>query len=344
MKKRVLPPFFLALLTLLTAGVSPSPRACDAVCRVLSDPLRRLLAGVSSLVSFPLAEAALFLFPVLLALLLFLPRKRGNGFFPRALSAAAAFCSLFLLFSVLPARRTSLAAEPVTEDELTAFCTWLAERANREEALLPVFDGQGTPPARDGVGELSDAVTDALRETGLCPTEPKRVKATLFPGLFRRSGLLGYHFAYTGEAVIDPQAPNYTLPFTAAHEAAHQAGVLSEGEASYIAYAALTDSDDPALRYAGWTGALDACLPYLHAQTQTEIVSSLSPRVREDLRLFDLVLPSSGTSDAVEGGNAAAIRLRGGEEPRSYELFPRLACRRYLAFVRGDQAAARAIY
>ena len=35
--------------------------------------------------------------------------------------------------------------------------------------------------------------------------------------------------------MIDPRAPAYTLPFTAAHEAAHQAGILSEGEASYAA-------------------------------------------------------------------------------------------------------------
>ena len=341
MKKSVLPPLFCACIALLVAGVSPSYSACDAVCRYLSDPLRRLFAGVSSLVSFPLAEAALFIFPVLLVLLPFLPKKRSVE---RTTSLAFAFCTLFLLLSVLPARRFARVPGPVSEEELTAFTVWLADRANGEEALLPAFDGQGTPPARESVQELSAAVTDAIRKTGLCPTEPYRVKATLFPGLFRRSGLLGYQFAFTGEAVIDPRAPAYTLPFTAAHEAAHQAGILPEGEASFVAYVALTESTDPALRYAGWTGALDACLPYLPAETQTEIVSSLVSRVREDLGLFDLVLPSSGSAAAVEGSNAAAIRLRGGENVRSYDLFPRLACRRYLALSNGDQAAARAIY
>ena len=42
--------------------------------------------------------------------------------------------------------------------------------------------------------------------------------------------------------------------------------------------------------------------------------------------------------------NAAAIRLRGGEGARSYELFPILACRRYLALAAGDNAALPAIY
>lgn len=343
MKKSVVSPLSLALLALLVAGVSPSPAACDAVCRCFSDPLRRLLAGFFSLVPFPLVEAALFAFPVVLLRILFLPFRRGKTV-DRALSAASLFSALFLLLSFLPARRSAPSPAPVTEEELSAYAVWLADRANREEALLPPSDRPGTPPARATLGELSSAVTAALRDTGLCPTEPIRVKATLFPGLFRRSGLLGYHFALTGEAVIDPRAPAYTLPFTAAHEAAHQAGILSEGEASYAAYVALTGSPDPALRYAGWTGALDATLPLLPAGTQSRIVATLSPRVREDLCLFDAILPSSGGASAVEGSNAAAIRLRGGEEPHSYDLFPRLACRRYLAFVSGDQAAARAIY
>ena len=343
-KKRVLPPLFLALLSLLVAGVSPSPRACDAVCRTLSDPLRRLVVWISSLFSFPLVEAALFVFPVALALILFLPRKRGGDPLGGLLSLAASFSALFLLLSVLPARRSAPSPDPVSEEEFSAYALWLADRANREEALLPASEGEGTPPARATVPELSDAVTAALRETGLCPTEPCRVKATLFPGLFRRSGMLGYQFAFTGEAMIDPRAPAYTLPFTAAHEAAHQAGIVSEGEASFAAYVALTESHDPALRYAGWAGALDGCLPLLPAWTQNKIVSTLSPRVRADLRLYDAVLPSSGSASVVEGSNAAAIRLRGGEEPRSYDLFPRLCCRRYLALVRGDQAAARAIY
>ena len=344
MKKSVFAPLFLSLVALLVAGVSPSSRAVDFVCRILSDPLRRLIAGVSSLFPFPLAEAALLAFPVALGLILFRPRRRGAGSVGRPLSAASLFSALFLLLSFLPARRSAPSPAPVTEEELSAYAVWLADRANREEALLPPSDRPGTPPARATLGELSSAVTAALRDIGLCPTEPIRVKATLFPGLFRRSGLLGYHFALTGEAVIDPRAPAYTLPFTAAHEAAHQAGILSEGEASYAAYVALTGSPDPALRYAGWTGALDATLPLLPAGTQSRIVATLSPRVREDLCLFDAILPSSGGASAVEGSNAAAIRLRGGEEPHSYDLFPRLACRRYLAFVSGDQAAARAIY
>ncbi len=330
---------FSAFCALLTAGASRS--AADVACRLFSDPLRRLLSAFSSLFPFPLFEVALLASPALL----FFAFRRGDPetFFRRVTGAGAILFSLFLLLSVLPARRSQTTDEPVSEIRLTAFASFLADRANREEALLPSSDGEGTPPARKTQGELSDGVTAALSACGLCPASPLRVKKTLFPRLLCRLGLLGYHAAWTGEAVINPTAPAYTLPFTAAHEAAHQAGILSEGEASYAAYVALIQSPDPALRYAGWTGALDACLPLLPDRERCAVVAGLSPRVRTDLSSFDAVLPTGGGARAVEESNAAAIRLRGGEETRSYDLFPYLACRRYLESAR-DQADAPAIY
>ena len=336
-----------ALVSLVTAGVSPVPRACDAVCRVLSDPIRRLLSFLSSLVPFPLFEVAL---PVLFFAFVFAVVRAARGGDLSVLSRrTAAFAgvvfSLFLLLSVLPARRTPPPdPTPPSDADLSAFAAWLSGEANAAEAVLPASQGRGTPPAFPSASDLSSAVSDALRGTGLCPIPPTRVKVSLFPGVLSRLGILGYHTPLSGEAVIDPGAPAYTVPFTAAHEAAHQAGILSEGEASYAAYVALISSPDPALRYAGATGALDAVLPHLSARTRRELLSSLSPRVREDLSLFDEALGAGDHAGVVAGENRAAIRLRGGEEPRSYDLFPILACRRFRLGAAGDADAPSAIY
>ena len=333
---------FFSVIALITAGVSPSPAAANAVCRVLSDPLRKTLFAVSSLFPFPLFEVALLTLP----LVLFLSFWRSDP--PAVLRRALSFCgilfSLFLLLSVVPAKRSAPPdPSPPTDAEIAAFALWLAETANGEASRLHDAAGAGTPPARETVSELSSAVTDALRDSRLCPISPRRVKATLYPGLLSRLGLLGYHATLTGEAVIDPRAPAYTLAFTAAHEAAHQAGIVSEGEASYLAYLALTASPDPALRYAGIAGALDACLPLLSGSALETVLAALSPRVRADLSLYDAALPTGGGAKMVGGSNAAAIRLRDGEEGRSYDLFPILACRRFLSF-RRDAADAPAIY
>ncbi len=341
MKKAAPPLAFLAIIALLTAGVSTSPAACDAVCRVLSDPLRRALTGLSSLVPFPLCELALIALPAVLPLVLY--RAARDPVFPRrATTAVALFFSLFLVLSVLPARRVPPAdPTPPTDAEWIGFAAFLAENANRNAAALPTVSCGGTPPARDTVGELSAAVVARLCEIVPTPTKPIRVKKTLFPRLLSRRGLLGYHAAWTGEAVIVPTAPPYTLAFTAAHEAAHQAGVMTEGEASFAAYLALISSSDPALAYAGYAGALDAVLPLLPPDERGELLAALSPRVREDLSLFDAFLPSGAGAAAVEGSNAAVVRLRGGEERRSYDLFPILACR---SSQKRDQADPPAIY
>lgn len=335
---------FSAILALLTAGASPSPAACGALCRVLSDPLRRALSGLSSLVPFPLCEAVLFALPAVLPIVLF-RAVRDPAFPRRATGAVALFFSFFLVLSVLPSRRVPPAdPTPPGDDEQIAFAAFLAENAERCAAALPSVPGGGTPPARETVGELSREVVARFRARVPTPTEPIRVKRTLFPRLLSRWGLLGYHAAWTGEAVIVPTAPPYTLAFTAAHEAAHQAGVMCEGEASFAAYLALISSPDPALAYAGYAGALDAVLPLLPAAARRDLVASFSPRVREDLARFDAFLPSGSGAAAVWENNAAAIRLRDGEERLSYDLFPLLCCRDFLASQKRDQAAPPAIY
>ena len=336
-----------ALVSILTAGVSPVPRACDSVCRVLSDPLRRLLSLLSSLVPFPLFEVAL---PVLFFTFVFAVVRSFSGgdlavLSRRALSFAGILVSLFLLLSVVPARRNPPPdPTPPSDAELSAFAAWLSGEANAAEAVLPASRGRGTPPAFSSPSDLSSAVCAALRATGLCPVPPTRVKPSLFPTFLSRAGLLGYSVPLTGEAVVDPDAPAYTVPFTAAHEAAHQAGILSEGEASYAAYVALISSPEPALRYAGLTGALDAVLPLLPDESRRDLVASLSPRVREDLSRFDEALVAGDPAGIVAGENRAAIRLRDGEAPRSYDLFPILACRRFLLDAAGDADAPSAIY
>ena len=339
---------FCVLSACLTALSSASVRFADAAAKIVSDPLRRLLASLSSPFPFPLFEVAVVLLPAVLLFAAIRGVRRGSDpsvYTRRAFSLAGILLSLTLLLAVLPARRAVPAdPAPPSDGELVSFADWLAERANAEARFLPASDREGTPPAFPSTSACSRGVTALLCDAGLCPISPVRVKATLFPGLLRRMGLLGYHASWTGEAVIDPRAPAYTVPFTAAHEAAHQAGILSEGEASYIAYLSLLSSSDPALRYAAVMGALDAVLPLIKSGEQKRVVSTLSECVRADLSLYDRLLASGKAAGTVAGANETAVRLRGGEDRRSYDLFPILACRRYLARSAGDADAAPAIY
>jgi hypothetical protein len=46
--------------------------------------------------------------------------------------------------------------------------------------------------------------------------------------------------------------PDYTIPYTAAHELAHQRGIAREDEANFVAFLVCIDADDPYIRYSGY--------------------------------------------------------------------------------------------
>ena len=64
--------------------------------------------------------------------------------------------------------------------------------------------------------------------------------------------ITGVYTFFTGEANLNTNFPDYTLPFTAAHELAHQRGFAREDEANFIAFLVCISSDDDYVRYSGY--------------------------------------------------------------------------------------------
>ena len=64
--------------------------------------------------------------------------------------------------------------------------------------------------------------------------------------------LTGVYTYMTGEANINRAFPDYTIPFTAAHELAHQRGIARENEANFVAFLVCMASDDAYIRYSGY--------------------------------------------------------------------------------------------
>lgn len=72
--------------------------------------------------------------------------------------------------------------------------------------------------------------------------------------LLARFGNRGVVSPWSLEAHVDFGLPGAVLPFAAAHEKAHLAGFARERDASFVAWYALTQADDPRLNYAGYLG------------------------------------------------------------------------------------------
>lgn len=77
------------------------------------------------------------------------------------------------------------------------------------------------------------------------PAAGKPVIRAVNDGWLRRLGISGIYFPYTFEAYVDAGQIKSAFVFTAAHECAHAFGYTDEGEASFLACAALMESGIP---------------------------------------------------------------------------------------------------
>lgn len=74
-------------------------------------------------------------------------------------------------------------------------------------------------------------------------------KPSLFGSLMSYSGILGYYNPFTAEAQYNANLPNTTIPFTLAHESAHQLGYAREQEANFVGYLLGRNSKNLDLKY-----------------------------------------------------------------------------------------------
>jgi hypothetical protein len=147
--------------------------------------------------------------------------------------------------------------------------------------------------------------------------------------------ITGIYSFFTGEANVNVEYPHYTLPFTAAHEMAHQRGIARENEANFIAFLVCIRSDDPYLRYSGYlnlyeyvASALYRADPQLYNDARSRLVTPVRQELRAYSTFFDKYRES--TVSEVSGAiNNSYLQLQGTEGTRSYGLVVDLAVAYY---------------
>jgi len=114
-----------------------------------------------------------------------------------------------------------------------------------------------------------------------------RPKAILLSNPMCYTGITGFYFPFTSEANINMAEPDSFLPFTTAHEMAHQIGFAKEDEANYLAYVACINHPDINFRYSGTLAALSYSFNALRksdTQKYKELIITCSPGVINDLK------------------------------------------------------------
>jgi hypothetical protein len=305
-------PVLLALLPAALALQWTAARSPQTVERLYAGALypsvAPVLAAASGPVPFSVGEALVVLAAgAALVWLVRVARRIWTGAGRRLRLAAAAAARLlavtgavylaFLLTWGLNYHRPAFAVVTGLGEATTGVAVGELEALGA--ALVAAANDARTAVAEDarGVGQLEGGVPSALnRAVAAVRLASERYAAVRAPfarpkRVFLSTGLSylgisGIYLPFTAEANVNDIVPDSQLPFTAAHELAHQGGVAPEDEANFVAYVACTRHPDADFRY---SGALNAALYVLHALSQADakrarvLHAGWSPAVRRDL-------------------------------------------------------------
>jgi hypothetical protein len=99
----------------------------------------------------------------------------------------------------------------------------------------------------------------------------------------------GVYTYFTGEANVNVHFPDYSTPFTTAHEFAHQRGYSRENEANFIAFMVCIRSGDPYVEYSGYISMLEyisSALNKTDKEAYKSLYSTLDERIKGEFAAY----------------------------------------------------------
>ena len=252
--------------------------------------IRMAFGRVSSAVPFSIGEILIFSSPVIVITIIALALGRGSfSGFVRFLSGTLAILTLFYTGYVY-SLGIGYHRVPIDEklgyaeaeiDAQSLYSTALILKSECESLIESVyFSESGSSEARAEFDTLSQEVLLGYERLDTdCPELnikgfESRAKAVRASSLMTKLELLGVYTYFTGEANVNVHYPDYTTPFTIAHEMAHQRGIARENEANFIAFLVCMRADSEYVRYSGYMNMLEYVASALY-KTDKELYRTL---------------------------------------------------------------------
>lgn len=335
-----------ALAGILQLLLYASTPFADFFNRYISSAPRALLAKLTGWFPFSLGETLIILLPVLFAVFVIIGcRASGDNvkfvrFIASVLAAAAALYSGFV-FIFAAGYRTSpidvklgIERRDLSADELRSTALFLAY--GLEDVYKEISFGEdGFSVMPYSLDEMSlklmsayDKITDKYSFIQKLHT---RAKAVVLSELMSYTHITGVYSYYTGEANLNVNFPDYTIPYTAAHEFAHQRGVAREDEANFVAYLVCMESDDAYIRYSGTLNLLEYVLNALYGANRdfyTQVLKELPAPVIGELNAYSSFFDKyrKNVAAKVSGAvNDTYLKMQGTAGSKSYGLVVDLA-------------------
>lgn len=323
----------------------------DFFARYPGAVIRAATAYITGWIPFSFAEFLLLFSPVIVFFLARHAAKKYSGswhntfvYVGSLLSVISLFLSLFVLGfgtayhgSTLD-EKLGLDRRDVSAEELYDTAMILVEKANKEAEKIN-FRYQSFSIMPYGIPEMNDNLIAAYGkvcdEYSFIQRLDSRVKPVMLSEAMSYTHITGVYTYFTGEANINVAFPDYTIPFTAAHELAHQRGIAREDEANFVAFLVCTASDDPYIRYSGYLNLYEYVANSLYSANRElymKMITNLSLDIRYEIIAYSDFFEKyrDSTASKVSGAvNDTYLKIHGTEGTKSYGMVTDLAVAYY---------------
>ncbi len=229
--------------------------------------IRFVLATFTSVFPFSVAEAVLILFIPSILLFLFLAPDRDEGkymtrnsfivlgiFFLVISLYFSAFAPCYFRTSV--GEKLSLDRKSVTKEDVFNAAVIVSDELKKlENNVVADCNGKTLMPHTysELVEKLNEAYDKLEEKYDFLSNFYSYPKPLAISKIMPYTRISGFYTFFSGEANISTSYPDFTIPYTMAHEMAHQRGVAKEDEANFVAFLACMESDDLYIRYSAYT-------------------------------------------------------------------------------------------
>ena len=164
--------------------------------------------------------------------------------------------------------KLELDKKDVSADELTKTAEWLIDEVN---ALLNsvAFADKGASFNPHTIRETNNILLDSYaklsEEYSFLPKLTSYIKPIMLSEPMTYTHISGVYTYFTGEANVNTNQPEYSMPYTIAHELAHQRGIAREDEANFIAFLVCINTNDSYIKYCGYMNLCEYVLNALYS-------------------------------------------------------------------------------
>ncbi len=295
-------------ISVLCLGISVAARCsstfADGFNRYVSSFVRAILSYLTAWIPFSVAETILLFLPVLIICIVVVCirkiRKDDNAerFLGTMFGVVLLMFSLFTLttdvaYKTSPIEdKLNMDRREVSASELFDTAQILVQQINNacSDVRFSYMSFSDMPYDLDGLSaKLCDAYKAASKKYDFLPALSVRVKPIMLSEPMTYTHISGIYTYFTGEANINMNFPDYTIPYTTAHEMAHQRGVIREDEANFMAFLVCLESDDPYIRYSALLNMYEYVASALYSadsEKYYDTVSGLDLQVRYEMQAY----------------------------------------------------------